>query len=67
MDQAQAEGLLICADYGQPVACSPEGIAGGTSPVTLAGLLVQENAGILAHITLAQIFRPGTPVLYGTV
>ena len=34
---------------------------------TLAGLLVQENAGILAHITLAQIFRPGTPVLYGTV
>jgi trimethylamine--corrinoid protein Co-methyltransferase len=67
MDQVQAEGLLICADYGQPVACSPEGIAGATSPVTLAGLLVQENAGILAHITLAQIFRPGTPVLYGTV
>jgi trimethylamine--corrinoid protein Co-methyltransferase len=30
-------------------------------------LLVQENAGILAHVTLAQIFRPGTPVLYGTV
>lgn len=67
MDQAQAEGLLICAEYGQPLALSPEGIAGGTSPVTLAGLLVQENAGILAHITLAQIFRPGTPVLYGTV
>jgi trimethylamine--corrinoid protein Co-methyltransferase len=67
MDQAQAEGALICAEYGQPMAMSPEGIAGATSPVTLAGLLVQENANILAHIALAQIFRPGTPVLYGTV
>ncbi len=67
MDQAQAEGLFICAEYGQPLAISPEGIAGATAPVTLAGLLAQENAGILAHITLAQIFRPGTPVFYGTV
>jgi trimethylamine--corrinoid protein Co-methyltransferase len=67
MDQAQAEGLLICAEYGQPVTCTPEAIAGTTAPVTLAGLLAQENAAILAHITLAQLFRPGAPVLYGTV
>jgi trimethylamine---corrinoid protein Co-methyltransferase len=67
MTQIQLEGMLICAKYGQPVAMSPEGIAGTTAPVTLAGLLVQENANILAHITLAQLFRPGTPVLYGTV
>ena len=67
MDQAQAEGLLICAEYGQPVTRAPEAIAGTTAPVTLAGLVAQENAAILAHITLAQIFRPGAPVLYGTV
>ncbi len=67
MDQAQAEGLLICAEYGQPVTCAPEAIAGTTAPITLAGVVAQENAAILAHITLAQIFRPGTPVLYGTV
>ncbi len=67
MSKEQLEGLLICADYGQPLAMSPEAIAGATAPVTLAGLLVQENAAILAHITLAQIFRPGTPILYGTV
>ncbi|MEJ2448206.1 MAG: trimethylamine methyltransferase family protein [Anaerolineales bacterium] len=67
MDQAQAEGMLICADYGQPLAISPEGIAGATAPVTLAGLLAQENANILAHIALSQIYKPGTPVLYGTV
>ena len=67
MIQMQAEGLLICAEYGQPMAMSPEAIAGLTAPVTLAGLLAQQNANILAHITLAQIFRPGAPVLYGTV
>ena len=67
MDQAQAEGLLICAEYRQPVTLSPEAIAGLTAPVTLAGLITQENAAILAHIALAQIFQPGTPVLYGTV
>ena len=67
MTQMQLEGLLLCADYGQPLAMSPEAIAGATAPVTLAGLLAQENANILAHITLAQIYRPGTPVLYGTV
>ena len=67
MLQMQLEGLMICADYGQPLAMSPEAIAGATAPVTLAGLLAQQNANILAHITLAQIYRPGTPVLYGTV
>jgi trimethylamine--corrinoid protein Co-methyltransferase len=67
MLQMQLEGLLICADYGQPMALSPEAIGGATAPVTLAGLLAQQNANILAHVTLAQIWRPGTPVLYGTV
>jgi len=67
MIQMQLEGLLICAEYGQPLAMSPEAIAGATAPVTLAGLLAQQNANILAHVTLAQVFRPGTPVLYGTV
>ena len=67
MTQIQVEGMLICAEFGQPVTCAPEGIAGTTAPVTLAGLLVQENANILAHITLSQLFKPGTPVLYGTV
>jgi len=67
MAQMQIEGMLLCAEYGQPVTMSPEAIAGATAPATLAGLLVQENANILAHLTLAQLYRPGTPVLYGSV
>ena len=67
MIKLQLEGMFVLAEYGQPMAMSPEAIAGATAPSTLAGLLAQHNAEILAHVTLAQIIAPGTPVLYGTV
>ncbi len=40
-------------------------ISGGTSPVTLAGTLVQANAEVLAGICLVQVISPGNPILYG--
>ena len=67
MINLQLEGMYLLAEYRQPLAMSPEAMAGATAPATLAGLLTQQNAEILAHITLAQIIAPGTPVLYGTV
>jgi trimethylamine--corrinoid protein Co-methyltransferase len=35
------------------------------SPVTLAGALTQQHAEAMAGIALAQIVRPGAPVMYG--
>ena len=67
MIKLQLEGIFFFAEHGQPMAMSPEAMCGATAPATLAGLLAQQNAEILAHITLAQINAPGTPVLYGTV
>ncbi len=67
MIKMQLEGMFVAADYGQPITMAPEEIAGSTAPVTLAGLLAHQTANILAHIALAQFYRPGTPVLYGTV
>jgi trimethylamine--corrinoid protein Co-methyltransferase len=67
MISLQLEGLFFFAEYRQPLAMSPEAISGATAPATLAGLLAQQNAEILAHITLAQLISPGTPVLYGSV
>jgi len=67
MINLQIEGMYMFAEYGQPMAMSPEAMAGSTAPATLAGLLAQHNAEILAHVTLAQIIAPGTPVLYGSV
>ena len=65
MIKMQLEGMFFFAEYGQPMAMSPEAMAGATAPATLAGLLAQQNAEVLAHVTLAQIIAPGTPVLYG--
>jgi len=41
-------------------------MAGGTSPVTLAGTLVTHNAEILGGITLHQLANRGAPVIYGS-
>lgn len=41
-------------------------MAGGTSPVTLAGTLVNHNAEVLSGITLAQLTKKGAPVIYGS-
>ena len=41
-------------------------MAGGSSPVTLAGTLVTHNAEVLAGVTLSQLTRPGSKVIYGS-
>ena len=41
-------------------------MAGGTSPATLAGTLLVQNAEVLAGITLAQLVQPGAPLIYGS-
>lgn len=41
-------------------------MAGGSSPVTLAGTLVVQNAEVLAGLTLAQLTAPGAPIVYGS-
>lgn len=61
------EGLVAFARAGQPCIMPPECMAGGTAPSTLAGVLVQQNAEVLASIAVAQSVRPGAPVLYGSV
>ncbi len=42
-------------------------VVSGTGPATLAGTLAQENAEILAGVTVVQILAPGTPMLYGGI
>ncbi len=61
------QGLVAFARAGQPCIMPPEGMAGGTAPSTLAGVLVQQNAEVLASIAISQCARRGAPVLYGSV
>ncbi|MDH3364980.1 MAG: trimethylamine methyltransferase family protein [Thermoplasmata archaeon] len=60
------EGALVYAKYRQPIVFAPEAMAGATAPSTLAGLITQQNAEVLAGIMVSQLANPGTPVLYGT-
>jgi trimethylamine--corrinoid protein Co-methyltransferase len=60
-----ADGLIELAAAGQAVCVTPFTLAGAMAPVTLAGTLAQQNAEALAGIALAQIVRPGAPVVYG--
>ena len=46
---------------------SPEIMMGATCPVTMAGALAQHNAEVLSGVILAQLARPGVPVMYGFV
>jgi hypothetical protein len=65
LDVPMAEGLMVMAEHGQPTVITPFTLAGAMAPITLAGALAQQHAEALAGISLAQIARPGVPVIYG--
>jgi trimethylamine--corrinoid protein Co-methyltransferase len=64
-DQRMLGGLLTYARAGQVNILTPFVLAGATGPITMAGGLAQQNAEALAGIALAQLARPGAPVMYG--
>jgi len=66
LDERMVGALIAYAEAGQPVIIASLGMAGATSPATLASALALQNAEILAGITLAQTIREGTPVVYGS-
>ena len=65
LDGAMADGLIAMARAGQPVTVTPFTLSGAMAPATIAGALVQQNAEALAGMVLAQVVRPGCPVIYG--
>lgn len=64
--QDMIEALMAYVSWRQPVMIAALIMAGATGPITLAGVLAQQNAEILAGITLAQLINPGTPIIYGS-
>jgi trimethylamine--corrinoid protein Co-methyltransferase len=62
---SQLAVLRAFAARGLPLTLHAHPMAGFTAPVTLAGELVVTHAEILALVTVAQLTRPGTPVVYG--
>ena len=65
LDIPMAEGLIAMAEYGQAITVTPFTLSGAMSPVTIAGAVAQQHAEAMVGIALAQIIRPGNPVIYG--
>ena len=65
LDGPMSDGLIEMALHGQPVVATPFTLAGAMSPVSLAGAIAQQNAEALFMVALAQIVRPGAPMVYG--
>lgn len=60
----RVEELIECAQCGVPIYVEVDAQPGATTPITLAGTLVEQSANVLCGITLAQLIRPGLPCVY---
>ncbi len=59
------QNLLDCIEAGIPVEIVPVTLMGLIAPVTLVGALVFHCVDVLTGLTMAQVLRPGHPVLFG--
>ena len=59
------QNLLDCVEYGIPIEIVPVTLMGLIAPVTPVGATVFHTADVLAGLTMAQIVKPGAPVLFG--
>lgn len=58
--------IIESARAGVPCIVLSMTLAGATSPVTLAGTLIDHNAEVLGGIVLSQLTSKGAPVIYGS-
>jgi len=65
LDAVMAQGIIDFAAAGQLTIITPFTLAGAMAPITLAGALTLAHAEALLGIVLAQLVRPGAPLVYG--
>jgi trimethylamine--corrinoid protein Co-methyltransferase len=67
INKSTAEKLMVAVRRGLPVVYQNYSMAGMSTPITAAGTLTLLNAELLAGLVLAQLIRPGTPVILGSL
>ena len=65
-DDRMLDALFEYCEAAQPVVLTPFILMGAMSPVTIPAALVQQMAEALTGIALAQLIRPGCPVIFGS-
>ncbi|MGD8291037.1 MAG: trimethylamine methyltransferase family protein [Desulfobacterales bacterium] len=63
-EPASCETIIEFARRNQPLFFTVAAMAGFSSPISLIGTAILQNAEILAGITLTQLVNPGNPVVY---
>lgn len=64
-DGVMIDSLMEYGDKNQIAMVACCSLPGATSPVTIGGTLVVNNAEVLAGIVFAQLYKPGMAVVYG--
>jgi trimethylamine--corrinoid protein Co-methyltransferase len=59
--------VFLCAENGIPICYTPGDVVGASTPVTLAGAIVQATAEALSGIVLHQVRVKGAPIISGFV
>ncbi len=65
-DDRMLDAMFEYVSAAQPVVLTPFLLMGAMSPVTVPAALVQQIAEALSGIALAQLIRPGAPVVFGS-
>ena len=66
-EKGMTEASIELARAGIPVVIYPIPITGATSPATLAGTMVVNNAEFLGGLVIQEFASPGAPVVYAAV
>jgi trimethylamine--corrinoid protein Co-methyltransferase len=61
-----SEVLMAAVEHGFTTSVLSMCLAGGTSPIHMAGTVVQHNAEVLSGLTLGQLVKPGAPMFYSS-
>lgn len=61
-----SEVLMAAVEHGFTTSVLSMCLAGGTSPIHLAGTVVQHNAEVLSGLTLGQLVKPGASMFYSS-
>ena len=64
-NEDSCQNLIDCVEWGIPIEIVPVTLMGLIAPVTLVGATVFHTVDVLAGLTMAQIVKPGTPVMFG--
>lgn len=67
INSGTSDKLFEAIARGLPVIYSNYSMAGMSTPITAAGTLILMNAELLAGLALAQLARPGTPVILSSL